>query len=67
MPKRAIRIVKHLGMVPCVAACTACGQQFQAPLSTLPKISEATANLQKQFDQHKCGDSSPRQDVKSES
>lgn len=66
MPKRAIRIVKHLGLVPCVAACTACGRQFQAPLSTLPKLKEATASLQKQFDQHKCGDSSPSQDVKSE-
>ena len=65
MQKRAIRIVKHLGMVPCVAACTVCSKQFQAPLSALQKIAEATASLQKQFDLHKCSDPTPGQDVKS--
>jgi hypothetical protein len=54
MTKRAVRIVKHLGPVPCVAACTACGRQFTAPLSTLARVTDAQANLQEQFDRHKC-------------
>jgi hypothetical protein len=51
---RCIRIVKHIGVAPCVAACTSCGQQFQAPLSALRSVKDATDNLQKQFDAHKC-------------
>jgi hypothetical protein len=54
MPKRAIRIVKHIGPVPCVAVCTFCSQQFTAPTSTLKRLTEAAASLQKQFDQHQC-------------
>ncbi|MGC2196910.1 MAG: hypothetical protein WA628_19705, partial [Terriglobales bacterium] len=54
MTKRAVRIVKHLGPVPCVAACTACGRQFTAPLSTLARVTDAQANLQEQFEQHRC-------------
>ena len=54
MPKRSLRIVKHLGQVPCVAVCTFCGQQFKAPMSTLPRVKEAQASIQKQFDRHKC-------------
>ena len=54
MTKRAVRIVKHVGSVPCIAACTACGKQFTAPLSTLRRVSDAQANLQQQFDRHKC-------------
>ena len=55
MPKRTVRIVKHLGPVPCVAACTACGQQFTAPLGTLKRVTDAQADLKQQFDRHKCG------------
>jgi hypothetical protein len=54
MTKRAVRIVKHLGMVPCVAACTACGKEFTAPLTTLRRVTDAQANLQEQFDRHTC-------------
>ena len=54
MPKRAIRIVKHIGQVPCIAVCTFCSQQFKAPTSTLPKVKAATASLQEQFDKHSC-------------
>jgi hypothetical protein len=54
MAKRAIRIVKHMGTVPVVAACTACGQEFQAPLSVLSRVTDAQASLQTQFDRHKC-------------
>jgi hypothetical protein len=54
MPKRAIRIVKHIGATPCVAACTQCGQQFKAPTSDIRSVTDATASLQSQFDVHKC-------------
>jgi hypothetical protein len=53
-PKRAVRIVKQIGAAPCVAACTYCRQEFKAPLSALRSVRDATDNLQKQFDAHKC-------------
>jgi len=54
MPKRAVRIVKHLGAVPCVAACTDCSEQFKAPTSALCSVREATNAIQRQFDAHQC-------------
>jgi len=54
MTERAVRIVKHLGSVPCIAACTACGKQFTASLSMRPRVKDAQANLQQQFDRHRC-------------
>jgi hypothetical protein len=54
MTKRAVRIVKLVGSVPCVAACTVCGKQFTAPLSALRRATDAQAHLQEQFDRHKC-------------
>ena len=54
MTKRTVKIVKLLGPVPCIAACTACGKQFTAPLSMLQRIKDAQANLQEQFDRHRC-------------
>jgi len=51
---RAVRIVKMMGAAPYMAACTSCGQQFHAPLSALRSRKDATDNLQKQFDAHKC-------------
>jgi hypothetical protein len=59
MTKRAVLIVKHVGSVPCVAACTACGEQFTAPLSALRRVTDAQANLQQQFDRHKCQNEGP--------
>jgi len=35
--------------VPCVAACTACGKEFKAPLSALSRLKDAQANLHEQF------------------
>jgi hypothetical protein len=54
MPKRAIRIVKHIGSTPVVAACVACKQEFKAPTSSIRSVKEATEAIQKQFDAHKC-------------
>jgi len=54
MPKRAVRIVKHIGATPCIAVCTFCSQQFKASTSDLRSVADATASLQSQFDAHKC-------------
>lgn len=61
----AVRIVKHLGPVPCVAACTACGKQFTTPQSTLQRVREAQANLQQQFARHKHENEGPRRGLSS--
>jgi len=34
---RAVKIVKHMGSVPCVAACTAGGREFKVPLRALAR------------------------------
>jgi len=54
MPKRAIRIVKHIGATPCIAACTCCNQEFKASVAEIRSVTSATASLQSQFDAHKC-------------
>jgi len=54
MTKRSVKIAKHLGPVPCIPVCTACGKEFMAPMSTLRRVTDAQANLQEQFDRHKC-------------
>jgi hypothetical protein len=54
MRKRAIRIVKHIGATPCIAACIQCGQQFNASRSEIRSVKDATASLQFQFDLHEC-------------
>jgi len=54
VPKRAIRIVKHIGATPFVAVCTYCSQQFKVSPSETRTTKDATANLQAQFDAHKC-------------
>lgn len=60
MGKRAVRIVKHIGVVPVVAECMACKRQFTAPMNTLRSVKEATENLQGQFDRHECVKGLPR-------
>jgi hypothetical protein len=54
MPKRALRLVKHLGRIPAVAVCTVCGKTFEAPLTELLAVKNAEASLQEQFYAHKC-------------
>jgi len=43
----------------CVAACIECGKQFAAPLSARRRVTDAQANLQQQFDRHKCENETP--------
>ena len=54
MAKRALRLVKNVGRIPAVAACTVCGKTFEAPLGALGSIKDAEASLQQQFYGHKC-------------
>jgi len=54
MPKRAVRIVKHLGSAPVEAVCTSCSRAFRVPTTVLSRSKDATENLQQQFDRHKC-------------
>jgi hypothetical protein len=54
MAKRAIRVTKHIRRTPVVAICTACRQEFKAPMTTFSSAKNAEANLQLQFNRHKC-------------
>jgi hypothetical protein len=52
--KRNLRGVKWLSSTPVVGVCSFCSQQFQVPMSALSKTKDAQANLQQQFDSHRC-------------
>jgi hypothetical protein len=54
MAKRAIRVTKHIHRTPVVATCAACHQEFKAPMTTFSSAKNAEANLQLQFNRHKC-------------
>jgi hypothetical protein len=56
MPKRNLRVVKWLSTTPAIGECTDCGQAFKVPMTSLSKTLDAQANLQEQFDRHKCPD-----------
>jgi hypothetical protein len=59
MAKRAIRVTKHIHRTPVVAICTACHQEFKAPMTTFSSAKNAEANLQLQFNRHKCKAAEP--------
>jgi hypothetical protein len=52
--KRNLRVVKWLRMTPAVAVCTLCSREFKVPMGALRRTTHAQANLQQQFDTHKC-------------
>ena len=54
MPKRDLRIVKWMGSTPAIGVCEFCSRQFKTPMSALTRTADAQANLQEQFDRHKC-------------
>jgi hypothetical protein len=54
MPKRKLRVVKWLSSTPAIGMCEACSHQFKVPLTALTRNADAQANLQEQFDRHKC-------------
>jgi hypothetical protein len=43
-----------VGSTPAIGVCEFCSKQFKVPLTEMAKASEANANLQDQFDRHKC-------------
>lgn len=50
----SLRVLKWLSSTPAIGVCTHCGQQFKVPLTALAKTNDAKANLQQQFNRHKC-------------
>ncbi len=52
--KRTLKVTKWLGMVPVIAVCSVCTQQFKVPLTALNRVVEAQQSLQMQFAGHKC-------------
>jgi hypothetical protein len=54
MHKRNLRVVKWLSSTPAIGSCSFCGKQFKVPMTCLSKTVDAKANLQEQFDRHKC-------------
>jgi len=54
MYKRNLRVIKWLGTVPAIGICTYCATNFQVPLESLKRTSDAQESLRKQFEEHKC-------------
>jgi hypothetical protein len=54
MSKRTLRVLKWLSATPAVGVCTDCGREFKVPMSALTRTADAQANLQEQFDRHRC-------------
>lgn len=54
MIQRRLRVVKWMSTTPAIAVCTLCSREFNVPLSALRRTADAQANLQEQFDRHKC-------------
>ena len=50
---RRLRVVDWISTVPAIGACTACAERFTVPVVALSRAM-AQANLQYQFDHHKC-------------
>jgi hypothetical protein len=54
VPKRSLMIVEWIITTPSAGVCVFCDQQFKVPMTVPTTTSDAQANLQEQFDQHKC-------------
>ena len=54
MIQRRIRVVKWLDTTPALGVCTFCSREFEVPMNALKRTADAQANLQEQFDRHKC-------------
>jgi len=61
--KRNLRVVNWLGVLPVVAICTACKQEFKAPVASLKRLADAQASLSHQFFEHKCAGEDPAKPV----
>src|SRR5450755_402612 len=49
-----LRVIKWLSSTPVVVVYTYCDREFKAPTSALSRTVDAQANLQQQFERHKC-------------
>ena len=59
MPKRNLRVLKWIGVIPAVATCTLCNRELKVPVAALKRLSDAQENLKLQFAEHECiGDAS---------
>jgi hypothetical protein len=54
MPKRNLRVLKWIGVVPAIATCTLCKREFKVPSTALKRLPEAQENLKLQFAEHEC-------------
>ena len=54
MIQRRLRVAKWLSTTPALGVCTLCSREFKVPMSALRRTADAQANLQEQFDRHKC-------------
>jgi len=50
---RRLLVVEWTSIVPAIAICTACAERFKVPVAAISSAM-AQANLQYQFDRHKC-------------
>ena len=55
-PKRCFWVLKRVGGIPCIAACTYCGRRFTSAMNPLATLDDLTDNLMQQFDEHACED-----------
>jgi hypothetical protein len=55
-PKKNLRVVNWIGVLPVVAVCTACNREFKVPLASLKRLPDAQESLHVQFAQHQCTD-----------
>ena len=62
MPKRNLRVLKWIGTVPAIAACSLCKQEFRVAVNDLKKLAVAQESLQRQFAEHLCEGSSKNPD-----
>jgi hypothetical protein len=61
MPKRNLKVLKWLGMVPVIGVCTLCNREFNAPMSAIKRVADAQESLRLQFEEHKCPENPPQQ------
>src|SRR6185369_6671146 len=61
--KRNLRVVNWIGVLPVVAICNACKQEFKAPVASLKRLADAQASLSHQFLEHKCAGEDPAKPV----
>lgn len=54
MKSPILRVVKRLGAIPVIAACSNCSHQFKVPTTLIHSLKKAEESLREQFERHKC-------------